>query len=460
MAKKIRFPLIMDNEREVKTIEELREFFSAERVIEYLKNGQLVVWLNDRYLNDIAEKVSAIDANNKNAENQLRRALGMEYEETEEEVSEELVIRSRKMGRLKEYTNEKRYFDVVDDMAFDQDELYDLLDDGKQEIYLCGDRFYIPLSVKNMKYHGVNKPVAVIDSKERVDFESRNISFENISFDERYCSIIGLDNAAGQHEETVSEDNDDTAEAGSGDSGILSEYASDLAEFVSDFSSEGLDFDFQELCDDYDVVEEPDCDDYDNKEYDYEMKSEVQSACKEALETVAFDLRNSFEEIVGELKNDSLEKLEDVPELFYNFADDFSDAYFEYAEDHDLDDETKAYIKECYENSFSAAALRSKIDSYNFDEKAEAVFDKAFGNKNIGLEKSKKYRDLCDYDKDDDSYCYDISDAVEAMTDDVNSYIDNAVFEFTEKIEKLCGSVKDDLVKFLLSQIDEKIRKY
>lgn len=443
MAKKIRFPLIMDGGHEVNNIDDLREFFSAEKVIEYLKSGQLITWLNDRYLNEIADEVSAIDAEDKDAENKLRKAFGMEYDEFGEEADEELVIRSRKMGKLKEYTNEKRYFDAVDSMAFDQDELYDLLDEGKREIYLCGDSFYIPLSVKNIKYYGVNDPVAVIDSKERVDFDGRNIFFENIRFDERYSKIIGFD---GKSEKSA-------------DGDLLEEYASALSEYVSSFESEGLDFDFQELCDDYDVVEEPDCDDYDNKEYEYETKSEVQSACKEALESVTFDLNESFKDVVGELRNYCLEKLDDISELLYNFADDFSDAYFEYAEDYDFDDETQKYIRSCFEDSFSVSVLKSKINSYKFGEKAKEVFDKAFGNKNIGLDKSKKYRDMCDYDKDDDTYCYDISDAVEAMTADVNRYIDNAVFEFADKIQECCESVMSDFAKYLLSQIDAVIRK-
>lgn len=444
----------MDNEQEVKTIDELREFFSAEKVIEYLKDGQLVTWLNDRYLNDIAEKVSTIDANDQNAENLLRKALGMEYEEAEEvseEAPEELVIRSRKMGKLKEYTNEKRYFDVIDNMAFDQDELYDLLDEGKHEIYLCGDRFYIPLSVKNMTYYGVNEPIAIIDSKEKVDFGSKDISFENIRFDEHYCSIIGLDYDTAQHEE-LSETNDD-------DGGDLAEFSADLARFVNSFKSDRLDFDFQDLCYDYEDIDEPDPCDYNSNEYDYYMKSEVQSACKEALGDVVNDLKSYFDDLADELKTDSLEKLDDIPGLLHNFADDFSDAYFEYAEDYDFDNETTAYIKSCYEKCFTNSVLDSKINSYKIEEKAEELFDKSFGDKNIGLDKSKKYRDMCDYDKEDDTYCYDISDAVESMTNDVNAYIGISSIEFKGKVEEFCESVKNDFADYLLSKINAEVNK-
>ena len=48
MAKKIRFPLNM-NGTDVRTIEELREYFDLESVLGYFANGKLVTWLKDRY---------------------------------------------------------------------------------------------------------------------------------------------------------------------------------------------------------------------------------------------------------------------------------------------------------------------------------------------------------------------------------------------------------------------------
>lgn len=43
MAKKIRFPLEMENGVEVRSMEELRDNFSISRVLSYLKNGKLEV---------------------------------------------------------------------------------------------------------------------------------------------------------------------------------------------------------------------------------------------------------------------------------------------------------------------------------------------------------------------------------------------------------------------------------
>ena len=62
MAKKIRLPLIMENGVEVRTIEELQEHFSLEKVVTYVNDGKMDVWLRERYLDDIAEQLNELNA--------------------------------------------------------------------------------------------------------------------------------------------------------------------------------------------------------------------------------------------------------------------------------------------------------------------------------------------------------------------------------------------------------------
>ena len=60
MAKKVRFPLEMDNGVEVRDIHELKEKFSLNRVLNYLADGRLITWLRDRYEDDIANEILEI----------------------------------------------------------------------------------------------------------------------------------------------------------------------------------------------------------------------------------------------------------------------------------------------------------------------------------------------------------------------------------------------------------------
>ena len=61
MAKKIRFPLEMDNGIQVRSMEELRNNFSLGRVLTYVQNDKLEIWLRDRYENNIADAIAQLD---------------------------------------------------------------------------------------------------------------------------------------------------------------------------------------------------------------------------------------------------------------------------------------------------------------------------------------------------------------------------------------------------------------
>lgn len=187
MAKKIRFPLDMGNGIEVRTLEELQKNFSVEKVLGYYVDGKLIIWLRDRYLDDIVDAISELDKNDSDFVKKICNAFGVDYnEEVDIEILEE---KNRKLSLLKQYTDKKEYFDVVDDIAFNQDELYDLLDEDKNIIYLCGDKFSIPLSKRGICYIGVNMPEVIISSKEKINFEERGIKLQKVKFDRVYENV-------------------------------------------------------------------------------------------------------------------------------------------------------------------------------------------------------------------------------------------------------------------------------
>ena len=103
---------------------------------------------------------------------------------------EKAIKRAERISKLKKYNDDKKYDEVIDNIAFDQDELYDLLDEDVDIIYLCGERFSIPLSKPGVTYIGVNSPIGVIDSKVKVDWDKIKISLENIEFDKKYQSVL------------------------------------------------------------------------------------------------------------------------------------------------------------------------------------------------------------------------------------------------------------------------------
>ena len=85
---------------------------------------------------------------------------------------------------LRQITDDKEIIDNVDCVAFNQDELYDILDEGVETIYLCQAEFEVPLTVKNRCYMGLGNPTVKLRQTESMNTEldTLNIKFKNVCF--------------------------------------------------------------------------------------------------------------------------------------------------------------------------------------------------------------------------------------------------------------------------------------
>ena len=180
MAKKIRFPLELADGTQARTLEDLQEHFDLESVLGYYKNGKLLTWLRDRYLESEAEAVEALDETAVDFQKQFCGIFGAEYTDHSVDL-EGIAQRQERLAKLRTYTDEVEFIDHIDLVAFDQEDLADLLDDGQKEIYLCGDRFDIPVSQYGVHYKGITTPVIHLTGKLPEDMEETGITFENCS---------------------------------------------------------------------------------------------------------------------------------------------------------------------------------------------------------------------------------------------------------------------------------------
>lgn len=180
MAKKIRFPLELADGTQARTLEDLQEHFDLESVLSYYKNGKLLTWLRDRYLESEAEAVEALDETAVDFQKQFCEIFGAEYTDHSVDL-EEIAHRRERLAKLRTYTDEVEFIDHIDLVAFDQEDLADLLDDGQKKIYLCGERFDIPVSQRGVHYKGITTPVIHLTGKLPEDMEETGITFENCS---------------------------------------------------------------------------------------------------------------------------------------------------------------------------------------------------------------------------------------------------------------------------------------
>ena len=201
MAKTIKFPLTMKDDVQVRDLDELREHFDLDKVIEYFIDGKLLTWLEARYYDAEADEVRALDKNNIEFCKKLCEIFDVKYDKEETAASnlEEIAERNRKLSMLRQYTSDPAILEKVDSVAFDQEDLADLLDNDVHDIYLCNNSFSIPLRVEDKKYIGIGKAEAVIKSKEYINFAEKQIVFENVRFDSIYENVY-RDSPEGLHE--------------------------------------------------------------------------------------------------------------------------------------------------------------------------------------------------------------------------------------------------------------------
>ena len=188
--KKIRFTLEMKDGVQARILEDVQKHFSLEKVLVYIEDGRMDTWLRERYQNNIADGIAALDKADSDYNKKLYALFGVDYDEAEVEEMAKAAERGEKLKKLREYTDEQNYLDNADYVAFEQDDLYDLLDEGATTIYLCGKRFEIPLEKSGISYIGVNKPTVVINSKSVVDWKSKDISLDSVKYNEKYQAVI------------------------------------------------------------------------------------------------------------------------------------------------------------------------------------------------------------------------------------------------------------------------------
>ena len=188
MRKKgIKFSLELRDGAEARNMDELRENFDLEKVIGYFQDGKLITWLEHRFYDDEADKIRSLSENDPDLGKKLCDILGAEY--TEIGDMETVAWRKERLDHLKQYTADPEILNRVDMVAFDQEDLEDIIrEEDTDVIYLCQNKFTFPSGIlrkKNMRYVGIGKNVEVkAELPNGTSFSDLKISLENIIINE------------------------------------------------------------------------------------------------------------------------------------------------------------------------------------------------------------------------------------------------------------------------------------
>ena len=191
MAKTIKFPLKLKDDFPARNLDELKQHFELEKLVNYFFDGKLLKWLEARDYNNEAESVKMLHKDEVDLHFKLCQIFNVDFDETNSSIDVKFVEkRNKKLAILRQYTSDDNILSNVDNIAFNQEELDALVKTNTHDIFLCGSSFVIPLEVNDKKYIGIGKVEAVINSNVFVDFDSKNVTFENILFDPTYDNIV------------------------------------------------------------------------------------------------------------------------------------------------------------------------------------------------------------------------------------------------------------------------------
>jgi hypothetical protein len=193
MKRVIKFPLIMSDGKEVRTIDELRENFSLEKIIEYYLDGKLKTWLQQRNCIEELSQLEKLQCCEDRNQIPVMLCKIFDVEQPVDLNVSEIERRKSRLSILKSFSDDEKWEEKLEFIAFNQEELEKKLFIGslcnvlcnktqvqRREIYLCGEMFNISDKVKNITYVGVNTSLVNIITKNVFDAKTNNIKFENV----------------------------------------------------------------------------------------------------------------------------------------------------------------------------------------------------------------------------------------------------------------------------------------
>ena len=141
--------------KEIHSLDELRENFNVEDTMRAFKNGSLKAFLKSHYYERESDSIARLSADSKDFLQRICLILGVDYLNRDSIIPPESEAR---LEMLRQFTNDENILQKFAQIALNQKELAELLDSGEKEIYLCHNKFSIPLSKTNTIYIGVDNP--------------------------------------------------------------------------------------------------------------------------------------------------------------------------------------------------------------------------------------------------------------------------------------------------------------
>lgn len=231
--------------------------------------------------------------------------------------------------------------------------------------------------------------------------------------------------------------------------GQLMELAEGLHEYLSEFLEETAErYGEEEILSDREELPEPDASDYGSGSYDYERMSQAKVACKEALMRAINEMRKSYEEEKAQAAKQCEEFLARLGKDIREFANGYQASFDDYVSLY-CEGEAKAHAMERREELIGAGEMTQWYPDEKVKEQLAAILEEEFEEKAKALWNVKPYFSDCDYDEEDELYCYEMEDALSTLYDAVSESLEAACEKTEERLQELYMSVLDRMANDL-----------
>lgn len=192
MAKHIKFPLVMGNEKQVRDIEGLRENFDMVAVVEYFTTGKLQQWLDSNYYDDILEEVEGLTGKEENFGELLAEALGADWKKGNDSDLHDIMKKTELKEQMKPFVSEEQ-LEQIEYIADSQEELEKHVKAVHTPVYLFGEEFVIKEWMKHIECIGINHPTINLEIKSREEYREKKIKLREVEFATDEMKKVALD---------------------------------------------------------------------------------------------------------------------------------------------------------------------------------------------------------------------------------------------------------------------------
>jgi hypothetical protein len=185
LKRNIKFPIILSNGFQVRTLEELKEHFEVETIVEYFLDGRLRTWLEQRLYTKELQLLQCVTDHNDSLPMEIFKIFGMNYEESTFN-HRDYVEKRAKIEMINRYTSDQEILDNYEYVVTSQCELDILLQkmkDDSRTVYLLndtGELFNVSDTISNIRYVGINDPIVILIGSDTFDAKGKNIVFQSV----------------------------------------------------------------------------------------------------------------------------------------------------------------------------------------------------------------------------------------------------------------------------------------